>query len=187
MSSSGERFKRCLGCNDRLLDQKEQYCSSCMFHQAGAVRNKGALSLASESSDPFSKIGGVLYIVGAILFLGIFINAVEFYGFYQRAQGAILGHWPFLFCFVGYVINLALVCYTSFLFIRKKKKTKTIFILFASFNLAFHLCMLSILYFYYRIPLDKDLIKELMRSLGFAVIWISYFLLSERVKHTFVH
>jgi hypothetical protein len=185
ISLSGEKFKRCLNCNDRLLDPKEQYCSSCIFDLANAKLNREIPD--SDVFLPFNKIGGVLYIVAAILFLGIFIKSAGLYIFYQTASTINLELWFFLFCLAGYVVDLMLICYTTLLFVRKKKKTKPFFILFASFQFIFQACFFSILYFHYRTPPDSDVIQTLVRSLNFAIIWISYFLLSKRVKHTFTH
>ncbi len=89
---------------------------------------------------------------------------------------------------VGNILLIVFSVTLIFLFFSKSYRFPLLFIIFISANFIFVLCDTFLAY---SIPAlearnDPGVLKELIRSVVYAAVWIPYFLISKRVKNTFV-
>jgi hypothetical protein len=159
--------------------------------------------MATSASKP-EGIGGWLILPAIGLILMPFRNAVTFYreflpvfteGHWEilTTPGTDVYHplWASLIIFeicgnLGFIIFDVIL---AFLFFRKSSRTPKVFIAFLGLNVAFLLgdyLMVKLIPATAAVD-DPDTIREVMRGAIAAAIWIPYFLVSKRVKNTFVN
>lgn len=94
-----------------------------------------------------------------------------------------------LFLIIELVINsiLSLLSlYLAYLFFRKSYKTPNTFIIFNLLSLFVIIIDLVVAVQFFELSIDSGDTKELVKQLIRCLIWIPYFLVSVRVKNTFV-
>lgn len=139
----------------------------------------------------FKKIRGWLYLPALGLVLTILANLfsvnmtmrflMEHYAGISNAQRAILFFELFSFiAMFGYAI------FVSSLFFRKKRQLPRYYIALVVVGTVFLAIDLLLGHQYLAVPYVFDTVNPLLRSVLGACIWIPYFLVSERVKRTFV-
>ena len=148
-------------------------------------------------------LGGWLVLVGLGLVVSPFRIAIQVLPMYVKIFSD--GTWEALtspggvaynpvwmpFLLSELIVNLCMILgwlYIAFLFFKKKKQFPRFFIVLAIFTIIVQLAdtfVTSIL-----VPgqamFDPETVKELVRSVVFAAIWVPYMLMSKRVKVTFV-
>ncbi|WP_214039192.1 DUF2569 family protein [Photorhabdus akhurstii] len=90
---------------------------------------------------------------------------------------------------IGYIcftIIFGVALYTPVLFFRKNKKTPLFYIILLVFTLLFVITDLALAHYVYEIKLDYNYLFLLFRTVLYACIWIPYFIISVRVKITFI-
>lgn len=161
---------KCMNCDAEVV-RGSDYCDACEDKELG-------------------KIGGFLYLPA----LGIILSIISgIYGFlssiksYHGVTDITTALYPFIiYQMVCFAILLALSVYITGVFFGKKKKTPFYYILFISLNLMFVISNVAIAHFQYGVAVDSDMLTSMARTLISACIWIPYFLVSVRVKRTFV-
>jgi hypothetical protein len=136
------------------------------------------------------KIGGFLYLPA----LGIILSVISnIYGLlssiknYHGITGVTSALYPFIiFQIICFAILLALSVYITGVFFGKKKKAPFYYMLLISLNLMFVISNVAISHYQYGVEVDSDMLTSMARTLISACIWIPYFLVSVRVKRTFV-
>jgi len=160
----------------------------------------------------FEKIGGwlVLPAIGLVLDLLIF-SALAYFGFnfvYDQATSgssssalemsmhlnglstnAPLGldaiDLPFLGLAIAFIVICAVILYSAILFFGKKRNAPKVMIL----RYAVPPCLLSVAYLLTLVSDPEgsmDMVYLIIGSVIVAIIWIPYFLMSSRVKRTFI-
>ncbi|WP_426447235.1 DUF2569 domain-containing protein [Siccibacter colletis] len=140
----------------------------------------------------FKKIGGWLYLPALGLLATLVINAWSaFYAlkmlldnyawFSGEVRGVLITE---LLLFSGLFL---LALYVSSLFIRKKRQLPRFYIGMLLYGLAVLCADLWLGYHYLDMPLSYENVAPLGRTLISLFIWIPYFIVSVRVKRTFVN
>lgn len=91
---------------------------------------------------------------------------------------------------LGFTLDLALfvlIVITTIFFFQKRKKAPTLYISLLIANIASQGLMILLMYKVFELPVESEYIFDIIRSVFHAVIWISYFKISVRVKKTFVN
>ncbi|WP_447876151.1 DUF2569 domain-containing protein [Serratia fonticola] len=161
---------KCMNCEAEVV-RGSDYCDACEKKELG-------------------KIGGFLYLPA----LGIILSVISsIYGLlssiksYHSVTAITSALYPFIiFQIIWFAILLALSVYITGIFFGKKKKTPFYYILLISFNLMFVISNVAISHYQYGVAVDSDMLTSMARTLIGACIWIPYFLVSVRVKRTFV-
>ncbi|WP_447884124.1 DUF2569 domain-containing protein [Serratia fonticola] len=161
---------KCMNCEAEVV-RGSDYCDACEKKELG-------------------KIGGFLYLPA----LGIILSVIfSIYGLlssiksYHSVTAITSALYPFIiFQIICFAILLALSVYITGIFFGKKKKTPFYYILLISFNLMFVISNVAISHYQYGVAVDSDMLTSMARTLIGACIWIPYFLVSVRVKRTFV-
>ncbi|MRG46418.1 DUF3857 domain-containing protein [Chitinophaga sp. SYP-B3965] len=87
---------------------------------------------------------------------------------------------------VGNVFLLILICFTTLLFFRKRDLFPRTMIFMLAFNILLVLIDSIMAEVVFNAHMLAENLKEIIRPMIFAGIWIPYLLVSHRVKHTFV-
>ena len=152
---------------------------------------KGSDFCADCEAREFRKIGGWLYLPALGLVATILVNLVSVHftmrflmenvAYIANTQKAILYFELFAFTgLFGYGI------FVSSLFFRKKRQLPRHYIVLVVIGTAFVASDLLLGHHYLEIPYVYDTVKPVLRNVLSACIWIPYFIVSERVKRTFV-
>ncbi|HHQ6631264.1 TPA: DUF2569 domain-containing protein [Serratia fonticola] len=160
----------------------------CMNCDAEVVRGSDFCEACEQKE--LGKIGGFLYLPA----LGIILSVISsIYGLlssiksYHSVTGITSALYPFIiYQIICFAILLALSVYITGVFFGKKKKAPFYYILLISLNLIFVISNVAISHYQYGVEVDSDMWTSMARTLIGACIWIPYFLVSVRVKRTFV-
>lgn len=161
----------CIQCDEQALEGGD-YCATC-------------------EEKAFKKIGGWLYIPALGLLATLLVNSfsvivtlrllLDSAGLLPGAVESVL--YFELFAFAG-LFFLAL--YVSSLFVRKKRQLPKSYIALVIAGILVLGADAWLGYRYLDMPLNYENISPVVRSVIGACIWIPYFLISVRVKRTFV-
>lgn len=161
----------CIQCDSEALKDSD-FCAACEERE-------------------FKKIRGWLYVPALGLVLSIIVNMVainfnirfllEHFPAIGSTQKAIL--FFELFAFVG---MFGFAVFTSSLFFRKKRQLPRCYIAMVAIGVAFSAIDLLLGHLYLNVPYIYDTVQPMVRNVLGACIWIPYFIVSERVKRTFV-
>ncbi|WP_139540987.1 DUF2569 domain-containing protein [Klebsiella spallanzanii] len=167
------------------MESQEQarkfFCTCCDTE----VRRGDDFCPACEKKE-LSKIGGWLYIP----LLGLPVTAVMIVISLMRVQELLfIGlRWPiFWFELFALIAHLGLTGYTAWLFLRKKRQLRWAYIILIAYSLVFSILDALMAYYFYGFKVSSDVMIGIFRHLVSAAIWIPYFLVSTRVKLTFVN
>ncbi len=108
----------------------------------------------------------------------------------QLNDASLPGHQPMLptMIIVESVVNVAMLVFTLALvwyFFTKSRHTPRLYIVWLVLLVVIQVVD-SALVSSLGVPIDKDSMRDLIRSVITSAIWIPYFLVSKRVKNTFV-
>ncbi len=163
----------CIKCGEKEIPQYTEYCDEC-------------------EKKSFEKIGGWLFLPALSL---LFMLASGIFSFYQTLVEVIpiynyttaMGRY---FINLGFALDLALfvlVVITAIFFFQKRKKTPTLYISLLIANIATQGLMILLMDNVFKLPIESEYTFDIIRSIFHAVIWVSYFKISVRVKKTFVN
>ncbi|BET96960.1 DUF2569 domain-containing protein [Xenorhabdus taiwanensis] len=166
----------CTQCGEKEISQDAKVCTAC-----------------GEKS--FKKIGGWLYLP-AISLIFMLISSI-----YEIVTGIQLTYttyvdlaegWRPLYTFVfiiAIILDISLfilIIFTTTFFLKKSKKAPRFYISVLIFNIVIQGA--TILYSIgLHVKPDMEDIAYLVRAIFYSAIWIPYFLVSVRVKRTFVN
>lgn len=88
---------------------------------------------------------------------------------------------------LGNVILYGTLLYLCYLFFTKKKLTVKVIIFFYVFSLVLVIADVILVKELLSVPVDGKDVKDIIRGVLVCAIWIPYFLISVRVKNTFVN
>ncbi|MBF7995944.1 DUF2569 domain-containing protein [Rahnella laticis] len=165
--------KICKLCNEPVT-YHTKYCNTC--------ENKS-----------LSKINGLLYIpaINVILYpLIIFIslcNPLSLIILPEYTFEFTSEYFGVTFEIIGTILLFALSCYTLKVFFTKKKNAPRFFIIMLIASLAYDVVDIIWVSDLLNIPPETEDIVSLFKSGVFSLVWISYFLLSGKVKKVFVN
>jgi hypothetical protein len=108
----------------------------------------------------------------------------------QLNDASLPGHQPMLptLIVIEMIVNVAMFAFTLALvwfFFRKSRQTPRLYIIWLVLLVVIQVvdtALVSSL----GLPVDKDSMRDLIRSVITAGVWIPYFLVSKRVKNTFI-
>ncbi|QXF32901.1 hypothetical protein CE143_06765 [Photorhabdus luminescens] len=137
-----------------------------------------------------SGIGGFLYLPAINVIFAIFSSLFNSYKTMTILNSGydFLGELRILigFEFICFTIIFGVALYTSILFFRKKNKTPLFYIILLVFTLLFIITDLALAHYVYEIKLDYNYLFLFFRTVFYACIWVPYFIISIRVKRTFI-
>ncbi|PHM70335.1 DUF2569 domain-containing protein [Xenorhabdus sp. KJ12.1] len=163
----------CTKCGEKEIPQDTEYCEGC-----------------EEKS--FKKIGGWLYLpaIGLIVMIlssitGIVTTINEIFPFYSQ----LTDRWKcfITFAFILDLLIFLLIIVTTIFFFRKSKKTPYLFISLLILNITVQGIMIFLTINVMSAPVEPNYTLNLIRSILHAAVWIPYFIVSVRVKKTFVN
>lgn len=163
----------CIKCGEKEIPQYTEYCEDC-------------------EKESFKKIGGWLFLPALSL---VFILITGLFNLYQTVTEVFpiysytttMGRY---FIGLGFTLDLALfvlIVITTIFFFQKRKIAPTLYISLLIANIASQGLMILLMYKVFELPVESEYIFDIIRSVFHAVIWISYFKISVRVKKTFVN
>lgn len=94
--------------------------------------------------------------------------------------------WLVSYELVGFFLLFLLSVYTCFLFFGKKKALPKTYILLMLSGLAFHAVDVYLTHHFLATPVASDDLRVVFNYLVSSCIWVPYFIVSVRVKRTFV-
>ncbi len=161
----------CLQCDNEALKDSD-FCAACEEREFKKIR--GWLFVPA--------IGLVLSLIGNVVSINTSMRIL------MEHYGAISGKWQALLIFelVFYIAMFAYTLFVSSLFFRKKRQLPRHYIAFLLLWIAFFAADLLLAHQLVHFPFVYDTVKAVVRSVVSAAIWVPYFLISDRVKRTFV-
>lgn len=162
--------KHCINC-DSPAQKYSDYCVDC-------------------EGKELSKIGGFLYMPA----IGVVISIFTFLFSSYRTVMVLSSSYSFIgglkplvyFEAISLFLLFLLSFYTAVLFFKKNKKTPRYYILLLLSGLIYALVDTLWSHHGYNIELTKDDYSRIFRTLVSCCIWVPYFIVSVRVKRTFV-
>lgn len=108
----------------------------------------------------------------------------------QLNDASRAGHQPMLPTLIvaELVANVAMFAFTLvliWLFFRKSRRTPRLFVIWLILLLVVQVVDTTLISSL-GLPIDKDSVRDIVRSLVATAIWVPYFLVSKRVRNTFV-
>ncbi|MDX7988038.1 DUF2569 domain-containing protein [Xenorhabdus sp. 12] len=161
----------CTQCGKKEIPQYTEYCEEC-----------------AEAS--FKKIGGWLYLpaIGLILSLiilifqiGVAVYTIPSVSYYATLQQTVI------FTLIGNILLFLLTIHTATLFFNKSKQTPRFYILLRLLNIVIQSITVYLVVDGLGHSIDYTLIVPVLQQVITAAIWIPYFMVSVRVKKTFVN
>lgn len=161
----------CINCNQQAISDSD-YCSDC-------------------EKKMFSKIGGWLWVplfslaVIATLLVVVLVREIQviFESYYLLENKLkFLVIYESLIKFIFFVASI----YIGSLFFRRKRMLPVCYISFLIVLIIYEVSDVWVVNNYLQLAIDADDIKRIAQRLIHAAIWIPYFLVSVRVKRTFV-
>ncbi|EKO4963229.1 DUF2569 domain-containing protein [Escherichia coli] len=167
-------------------EKKIRLCIQC---ENEALKDSDFCAVCEERE--FKKIRGWLYLPAVGLVLTILANmiSINFTIRFLMENIAQIGHaqkgilFFELFAFIG---MFSYGIFVSSLFFRKKRQLPHHYIVLVGIGTIFVAVDLLLGHIYLDVPYVFDTVKPLVRNVFSACIWIPYFIVSERVKRTFV-
>lgn len=161
----------CLQCDNETLKESD-FCAACEARE-------------------FKKIRGWLYVPAAGLIFSILGNivAINFNLRFLMDNASLIGDTQralLLFELFAYVAMFGFAVYVSSLFFRKKRQLPRCYIALLLSGVAFVGLDLLLGHIYLDVPYVYAAVQPLIRNLVSACIWVPYFIVSVRVKRTFV-
>ncbi|OTA14319.1 hypothetical protein Xvie_03838 [Xenorhabdus vietnamensis] len=161
----------CTKCGKTEISQDTEYCEEC-------------------SEKPFNKIGGWLYLPATGLILAVIFIIYQFkvaaevasrVAYYSTLQNIVI------FTMVANIILLLLVFHTAILFFNKLKQAPSFCILLCLSNVIIQGIMVFLVTNRLGYSISYDTLLPALQAIATAAIWIPYFMVSVRVKRTFVN
>lgn len=161
----------CLQCDNEAL-QGSDFCATCEERE-------------------FKKIRGWLYVPALGLVLSIIANimGINFNLRFLMENDALIGGTQkaiLYFELLSFLGMFAFSVYVSTLFFRKKRQLPRCYIALVLIGVAFVGIDLLLGHLYLDVPYVYSTVQPLVRNVLSACIWVPYFIVSERVKRTFV-
>ncbi|MDZ7322702.1 MULTISPECIES: DUF2569 domain-containing protein [Kosakonia] len=161
----------CIQCDKEALKESD-FCAECEAREFKKIR--GWLFVPA--------IGLVLSLLSVIVSFSATLKVVmEHYSVLVGGQKGML-----VFELVFYGVMFAYTVFVGSLFFRKKRLLPRFYIGFLLLWIAFHGVDVWLAHQVFDVPYVYDTVSSLLRSVISAAIWIPYFVVSERVKRTFV-
>ncbi|MBS1507209.1 MAG: DUF3857 domain-containing protein [Bacteroidetes bacterium] len=148
----------------------------------------------------YDQIGGWLIVVALILFFNPIRMAIDFSNgsYFQHFQWRILTDQSYgsynpklgMYVMVEFVVNIMLLCYSVFLcsiFITRRSSFPTFMVIYLLANLSIRFLDVVVASSMGLLEMNSKTSSMVLGSLMSAVIWVPYFLKSERVKGTFIN
>lgn len=163
----------CIQCGEKEIPQYAEYCDEC-------------------AEKRMSRIGGWLWLPLITLFLSLSAGGYtlsEWYDLYQQNAGYIPDRvLQVMYINIAFtILTMLLILTTLYYFFRLSRYLPKLFIAFILFAIASEAIQEIVLVNLLDVNVDFTLYYPLIRLVIYAIIWVSYFLVSERVKRTFVH
>lgn len=164
-------MSQCLQC-DKDVPVNTEYCGDC-------------------ERKMFSKIGGMLYLPATGLVISLIVAGLSVF---QTSRILLNNFTTFptainvVLCFelIGFILILLLTVFTALHFFTRRKTLPRLYISLILFNLMFCLIDMYLGYRYLDVNIDYEAARPAIRGIISACIWVPYFLVSERVKKTFI-
>ncbi|WP_193017401.1 DUF2569 domain-containing protein [Proteus sp. FME41] len=163
----------CIKCGKKEIPQYTEYCDEC---EKGSFKKIGGWLILPALSLLFMLISGLL---------NIYQTLIEVIPIYSNIT--TMGRY---FVGLGFALDLALfvlIVITTIFFFQKRKKTPTLYISLLIANIATQGLMILLMDNVFKLPIESEYTFDIIRSIFHAVIWVSYFKISVRVKKTFVN
>ncbi|PQQ33852.1 hypothetical protein C6H69_08205 [Photorhabdus luminescens] len=137
-----------------------------------------------------SGIGGFLYLPAINIIFAIFSSLFSSY----KTMTILTSSYDFPgelyiligFEFICFTIIFGVALYTSIIFFKKKKRTPLFYIILLVFTSLFVITDLALAHYVYEIKLDYNYLFLLFKTMIYSCIWVPYFIISIRVKRTFI-
>ncbi|CAM3264046.1 hypothetical protein SB6411_04334 [Klebsiella spallanzanii] len=153
-------------CCDTEVRRGDDFCPACEKRELG-------------------KIGGWLYIPLLGLLISVAMTILNLMTALELVFAGI--SWTILwFELFAMIVLLGLLGYTAWLFLRKKRQLRWVYIILIAYSLVFSILDAFLVNYLYGVAVPSDAMIRIFRNLVTAAVWIPYFLVSVRVKLTFV-
>lgn len=161
----------------------------CIQCDSEALKGSDYCAICEERE--FKKIRGWLYLPALGLVASIIVNliSINFTLRFLMENFALIGSGQkgiLFFELASFVGMFAYALFVSSLFFRKKRQLPQHYIVLVGVGTAFVAVDLLLGHHYLDVPYVFETVKPLVRNVLSACIWIPYFIVSERVKRTFV-
>ncbi|MGY5958734.1 DUF2569 domain-containing protein [Kosakonia sp. BK9b] len=161
----------CIQCDKEALKDSD-YCAQCEEREFKKIR--GWLYVAA--------FGLIMSILSTVLSINSSLRLLmEYYAQIDGTRKAIL-----FFELFAWLILFGFSLFTSSLFFRKKRLLPRCYIALLVMWVAFMVIDLLLAHQYLAMPFAYETVQPVIRNILSACIWIPYFLVSVRVKRTFV-
>lgn len=161
----------------------------CMQCDSDAL--EGSDFCADCEDREFRKIRGWLIVPGIGLVLSVLVNLLSITAtlrllidHHSEMPGTVNA--VMLFELLAFIGMFLFTLYVAGLFFRKKRTLPRNYILFLFVGVAYVILDMLLGHYYLNVPMDYEALKPVVRNLVSCAIWIPYFLVSQRVKRTFV-
>lgn len=172
MYSIKDIMMKCIVCGNEAIKYSD-YCKSCEDRELSKIG--GWLWLPA--------IGLVVTLISYLLSINVALKTIF------ENSGLLHGKLLFLIYFelIAFILLSLMTLFVSSLFIRKKKQLPRYYIALIIVGIAYYSVDLLLIYQVLDIKVTYKEVSTLVRSIFSACIWIPYFVVSVRVKRTFIH